>query len=203
MSFYRDRIVPRLIDFSMRNERLHPYRQRLVQAAEGCVLEIGVGSGINLAYYGPQAREIFALDPSQPLLARARNKAQRGEPVHLLAASAEAIPLDDRSVDTVVMTWTACSIPQIATALVETRRVLKPGGRLLFAEHGRAPEPGVARWQDRINPAWRCLAGGCNLNRKVDDLIRDAGFRIERLDTGYMPGPRLFTFVYEGAAMPR
>jgi ubiquinone/menaquinone biosynthesis C-methylase UbiE len=203
MRFYRDCILPTLVDLSMRNKRLRPYRQRVVEAAAGRVLEIGIGAGSNLPYYGRHAREIFGLDPSQPLLGRARSKVPRGEPIHLFAASAEAIPLEDRSVDTTVTTWAACSIPQVAIALTEVRRVLKPGGRLLFVEHGRAPEPGVARWQERINPTWRCVAGGCNLNRKIDDVIRDAGFRIDRLDTGYMPGPRLFTFLYEGAATPR
>jgi len=123
--------------------------------------------------------------------------------VQLLEASAERIPLADRSMDTVVLTWTGCSIPDIATALDEMRRVLKPGGRLLFVEHGRAPEPGVARWQDRLDPLWRRIAGGCHLNRKIDDLLVDAGFRIDRVDTGYIPGPRIMSFLYEGAATPR
>ena len=124
-------------------------------------------------------------------------------PVHLLEGSAERIPLADRSMDTIVMTWTGCSIPKVGTALGEMRRVLKPGGRLLFVEHGRAPEPDVARWQDRLDPFWRRLSGGCHLNRKMDDLISNAGFRIDDLETGYIPGPRIMTFFYEGAATPR
>jgi len=123
-------------------------------------------------------------------------------PVHLLEGSAECIPLADRSMDTIVLTWTGCSIPEIDTALAEMRRVLKVGGRLLFVEHGRAPEPRVARWQDRLDPFWQRLSGGCHLNRKIDDLLSDAGFRIDRLETGYIPGPRIMTFFYEGAARP-
>ena len=105
--------------------------------------------------------------------------------------------------DTVVMTWAGCSIPAADIGLQEVRRVLKESGRLLFVEHGRAPEPSVARWQDRLDPFWRRLSGGCHLNREVDRLIRDAGFRMDRLDTGYIPGPRVMTFFYEGAASPR
>jgi SAM-dependent methyltransferase len=112
----------------------------------------------------------------------------------------ESIPLADHSMDTVVMTWTGCSIPDICAALREMRRVLSFGGRLLFVEHGRAPEPGVARWQERLDPLWLRFSGGCHLSRKIDDLLADAGFRIERLRTGYIPGPRIMTFLYEGVA---
>jgi ubiquinone/menaquinone biosynthesis C-methylase UbiE len=204
MGFYQQWILPALIDLSMRNKRLRPFRERVAGAAEGRVLDVGVGSGLNLPFYARQAREIFGLDPSARLLARARSKTQRMQiPVHLLAGSAECIPLAGRSVDTIVMTWTGCSIPAIGTALRDMRRVLKVGGRLLFVEHGRAPEPSVARWQDRLDPFWRRFAGGCHLNRKIDDLLSEAGFRVERLQTGYIPGPKIMTFLYEGAASPR
>src|SRR6266481_989836 len=204
MGFYEEWILPPLIDLSMRNKRLRPYRERVAGAAEGRVLDMGIGSGLNLPFYARQAQEIFGLDPSPRLLARAQNKAQRMQTsVHLLEGTAERIPLADRSVDTVVMTWTGCSIPQVATALGEIRRVLHRGGRLLFVEHGRAPEPGVARWQDRLTPFWQRFSGGCHLNRKIDDLMSNAGFRIDRLETGYIPGPRILTFLYEGVARPR
>jgi ubiquinone/menaquinone biosynthesis C-methylase UbiE len=204
MGFYQQWILPALIDLSMRNKRLRPFRERVAGAAEGRVLDVGVGSGLNLPFYARQAREIFGLDPSARLLARARSKTQRMQiPVHLLAGSAECIPLAGLSVDTIVMTWTGCSIPAIGTALRDMRRVLKVGGRLLFVEHGRAPEPSVARWQDRLDPFWRRFAGGCHLNRKIDDLLSEAGFRVERLQTGYIPGPKIMTFLYEGAASPR
>jgi ubiquinone/menaquinone biosynthesis C-methylase UbiE len=204
MGFYEDWILPALIDLSMRNKRLRPYRERVAGAAEGRVLDVGVGSGLNLPFYARQAREVFGLDPSPQLLERARRNMPRTDvPVRLLEGSAERIPLADRSMDTIVMTWTGCSIPEIGTALVEMRRVLKVGGRLLFVEHGRAPEPGVARWQDRLDPLWLKFSGGCHLNRKIDDLLAEAGFRIDRLETSYIPGPRIMTFLYEGEARPR
>ena len=204
MSFYADWILPSLIDLSMRNKRLRPYRERIAGAAEGRVLDLGIGSGLNLPFYAPRARQIFGLDPSLPLLTRARSKAPRKEtPIHLLEGSAEYIPLADHSIDTIVMTWVGCSIPEIGAALGEMRRVLRPGGCLLFVEHGRAPDPRVARWQDRLNPLWQRFSGGCRLNRKIDDLLSDAGFQIDRLATGYIPGLKIMTFLYEGAAMPR
>jgi SAM-dependent methyltransferase len=123
-------------------------------------------------------------------------------PITLVDASAEAIPLDNGSIDTVVTTWTLCSIPNAPRALVEMRRVLKPGGGLLFVEHGRAPEPGVARWQDRLDPLWSRLAGGCHLNRKMDDLISGCGFRIDSLEHARLPGPRTHSFLYQGRARP-
>jgi ubiquinone/menaquinone biosynthesis C-methylase UbiE len=204
MGFYAQWIVSALIDLSMRNKRLRPYRARVASAAEGRVLDVGIGSGLNLPFYAPRARDIFGLDPSARLLARAQEAARGAQiPVHLLEGSAERIPLADRSMDTLVMTWTGCSIPDIGTALREMRRVLKNGGRLLFVEHGRAPEAGVARWQDRLDPLWRRCAGGCHLNRRIDALLSDAGFRIDRLQTGYIPGPKIMTFLYEGSATPQ
>ena len=204
MGFYEEWILPALIDLSMRNKRLRPYRERVAGAAEGRVLDVGVGSGLNLPFYARQAQEVFGLDPSPRLLERARRNRQRADVrVHLLEGSAERIPLADRSMDTIVMTWTGCSIPEVRTALLEMRRVLKIGGRLRFVEHGRAPEPGVARWQDRLDPLWLRFSGGCHLNRKIDDLLSDAGFRIDRLEAGYIPGPRIMTFLYEGEARPR
>jgi ubiquinone/menaquinone biosynthesis C-methylase UbiE len=204
MGFYGEWIVPTFIDLSMRSNRLRPYRERVAGAAEGRVLDVGVGSGLNLPFYVRQAQEIFGLDPSPRLLARADGNAEHLQiPIYLLEGSAERIPLADRSMDTIVMTWTGCSIPDVRTALGEMRRVLKPGGRLLFVEHGRAPEAAVARWQDRLDPFWQRLSGGCHLNRKTDDLLSEAGFRIDRLETGYIPGPRIMTFLYEGTATPR
>lgn len=124
-------------------------------------------------------------------------------PLEFIGLSGEAIPLNDRSVDTVVSTYTLCTIPDVEAALGEIRRVLKPDGVLLFSEHGRAPNPGVRRWQDRVNPLWRLLAGGCNLNRDVPRLVHAAGFKLDRLEQGYMPGPRLVTFNSAGSARPR
>jgi SAM-dependent methyltransferase len=123
-------------------------------------------------------------------------------PVKFLEASAEAIPLDQHSVDTVVTTWTLCSIPQATSALAEMRRVLRPAGKLLFVEHGLAPDEGVRRWQDRLTPIWRSCCGGCHLNRAISSMIEGAGFRIDRIQTGYIPGPKPMTFMYEGCARP-
>jgi ubiquinone/menaquinone biosynthesis C-methylase UbiE len=114
----------------------------------------------------------------------------------------EALPLADKSIDTVVTTWTLCTIPDVSRALAEARRVLRPGGALLFVEHGRAPEPGVARWQDRLDPLWSRLAGGCHLNRAIDVLIQSAGFRLDQFETSRVPGPRTHTFLYHGRALP-
>jgi len=201
MTWYRERIVPYLVHMSMRQGTLVAYRHRVVAAAEGRVLEIGIGSGLNLPHYGKKAVHIIGLDPSTKLLSMsARAIARDSHPADLVMGTAEAIPLEDKSVDTVVTTWTLCTIPDVVRALSEMRRVLRPGGRLLFVEHGRSPDAGVRRWQDRLTPLWRCIAGGCHLNRAVTQLIEDSGFRIERMDTGYMKGPKLMTFMYEGSA---
>jgi ubiquinone/menaquinone biosynthesis C-methylase UbiE len=201
MGFYQHHLLPRLLHLAMRQEALLPFRRRVIAAADGRVLEIGLGSGLNLPLYGLPAREVIGREPSPELLVMARDRAATAAiPVKLLGASAETIPLDDASIDTVVTTWTLCTIPDAPRALAELRRVLRPGGALLFVEHGRAPEPGVARWQDRLDPLWRRIAGGCHLNRKIDDLITGSGFRIDALTNARIPGPRTHTFFYEGRA---
>jgi ubiquinone/menaquinone biosynthesis C-methylase UbiE len=202
MAFYSDMILPRLCDLAMRNKRLVPYRERVTGAAEGRVLEIGAGSGRNLPFYGPSAKQILALEPSAKLVAMARSVPHHAIPVTFLESSAEGIPLDDGTVDTVVTTWSLCTIPQAATALGEMRRVLRRGGRLLFVEHGLAPDEGVRWWQDRLTPAWKSISGGCHLNRPIQALIEGAGFGIDRIETGYMPGLKPMTFMYEGSARP-
>nr|WP_153458941.1 class I SAM-dependent methyltransferase [Sinorhizobium fredii] len=187
----------------MLNERLHPYRTRVIGAAEGRVLEIGSGSGLNLPFYRPGVREILALEPDPALLAMARRVPHSEMPINFIEASAEAIPLDDNSVDTVVTTWTLCTIPGAATALAEMRRVLRPEGKLLFVEHGLSPDHGVRRWQDNLTPIRRRIGGGCHLNRPIRLMIEGAGFRIDRIETGYMRGPKPMTFMYEGSARPK
>ncbi len=192
MNFYDRHILPHLIDAAMRHHQLKPYRQRTVARAEGRVLEIGPGSGLNSAFYPRQATEIIGLEPSP-----------NGKAGFLvIPGSAESIPLERASVDTVVTTWTLCSIPEAERALQEVRRVLRPGGKLLFVEHGLAPDSGVQKWQHRLTPMWKCIAGGCHLDRNIPALIRTAGFEIEQLDAGHMPGPRPMTFMYEGWARP-
>jgi len=201
MSFYSGWLFPRLLDRVMRQEQLVPFRQRIGNAASGRVLDVGIGSGVNLPFYGEPAERVVGVDPSPELLHFAEERAGKtATSVELLRGSAESLPIEDKSIDTAVLTFTLCTVDDAATTLAEIRRVLRPGGRLLFAEHGRAPERGVARWQDRLTPIWRRLAGGCRLNRKPDNLIRSAGFAIDKLDTGYLTGPRPMVFVYSGSA---
>jgi ubiquinone/menaquinone biosynthesis C-methylase UbiE len=203
LSVYQRLVLPRLLDFAMRQAALRPFRERVIGAAEGRVLEIGIGSGLNLPFYGRAVGAVIGLEPSRALLRMAADRvADATVPVELLQASAEAVPLEDASIDTVVTTWTLCTIPDAHRALAEMRRVLKPGGALLFVEHGRAPEPGVALWQDRLDPLWRRAAGGCHLNRAIDALIAGSGFRIDALANARLPGPRTHTFLYEGRARP-
>jgi ubiquinone/menaquinone biosynthesis C-methylase UbiE len=202
MGVYARTVLPRLIHAGMGQERFMPYRRRLVRDAQGRVLEIGFGSGLNLRLYAAPG-SVVGLDPSRVALSIARASARgMSRPLELLEASAETIPLVDHSVDTIVCAWTLCSIPDVTRALSEVRRVLKPSGGFLFVEHGRAPDAVVAKWQDRLTPIWKHVAGGCHMNRPVATLVERAGFRIERLDTGYMNGPRLMTFMYEGCARP-
>lgn len=204
MGYYQNRILPLLIDLAMRQRNLAAYRNRVVPAAEGRVLEIGVGSGLNLPFYTQKAELVIGLDPSPKLLAMARQAGPPiSGPVEFVEGSAEAIPLQDRSVDTVVTTWTLCSIPDAPRSLREMYRVLRPGGRLLFVEHGRSPDLRVRWWQDRLTPAWQRIGGGCHLNRAIGTLIEGAGFQFERIETGYMRGPKPMTFMYEGSARPR
>ncbi len=202
MNFYDHWVLPPVLDLVMRQRQLAKYRREVVAAASGRVLEVGVGSGLNFPLYGKQVEVIFGIDPSPRLLAIARRRAAAaGTRADLLLGSAAAIPLADSTVDTVVLTWTLCSIPEPLTALREMRRVLKPDGRLLFVEHGLSPEPGVVRWQHRLTPMWRHIAGGCHLDRKMDDLIRSAGFDLKDLRTEYARGPRCMTYMYEGCAV--
>jgi ubiquinone/menaquinone biosynthesis C-methylase UbiE len=201
MNLYDRWVLPSIVDFAMRQEHLAKYRSAVVGAARGRVLEIGVGSGLNFAFYGEAVERVFGLDPSPRLLAMARQRAAEVKvPIELLLGSASAIPLADNSVDSIVMTWTLCSIPDAPAALAEMRRVLKADGQLLFVEHGLAPEPAVERWQHRITPVWRHIAGGCHLDRKMDALIRSAGFDLTKLDAAYAPGPRPMAFMYQGCA---
>jgi ubiquinone/menaquinone biosynthesis C-methylase UbiE len=204
MGIYQDQIVPLLINWSMRQKDLTAYRSRIIPAAAGRVLEIGIGSGLNLPFYSRNVTRVIGLEPSPKLLAMARRAEGAGNrSVEFIEGSAEAIPLEDASVDTVVTTWTLCSIPDALRALRDMRRVLRPGGRLLFVEHGRAPDPNVMWWQDRLTPVWKRVGGGCHLNRAIGTLIEGAGFQFDRLQTGYMRGPKPMTFMYEGSARPR
>ena len=203
MGFYNERILPHLVNLAMRNRHLLPYRERVIAAADGRVLEVGIGSGLNLPFYRPPVTEILGLDPSPRLIAMARQHVVRSSPpITFVEGSAEAIPMDNASIDTVVTTWSLCSIPGAIDALQEMRRVLRPGGQLLFVEHGLAPEESVRRWQNRLTPAWKRIGGGCHLNRPIRRLIESAGFSVDRVETGYTKGPKPMSFIYEGRARP-
>jgi len=199
---YERWILPPLLDLVMRQRQIEKYRLELVPAARGRILEVGIGSGLNLPFYAAGADTVVGLDPSMRLLSLARRRAAKADvSVDLVQGSAMAIPLNNDSVDAVVMTWTLCSIPDPLAALREMRRVLRPGGALLFVEHGLSPEPGIARWQHLLTPLWRHISGGCHLNRKVDDLIRTGGFEVAELKSENAHGPRPMTYMYEGRAI--
>jgi ubiquinone/menaquinone biosynthesis C-methylase UbiE len=201
MGLYERLILPRLLDLAMRSSRLAAYRQTTISAAQGRVLEIGVGSGLNLPLYGSAVDFVCGIDPSPELLDHARDRIGGTRvPVWLVRASAEQLPFADATFDTLVMTWTLCSIPDPNAALGEMRRVLKSRGQLVFVEHGLSSECHITRWQRRLTPCWKRIGGGCHLDRKMDDLIRAAGFRVNTLETSYMKGPKPWTFIYQGSA---
>ncbi|HEY2001784.1 MAG TPA: class I SAM-dependent methyltransferase [Acidobacteriaceae bacterium] len=186
----------------MRNEETARLRAGWVPLARGEVLEVGIGSGLNLPFYSSDVQRIYGVDPSVELqrIARGRVVAAPMEVEFLSRSAEEPLPLADASIDTVVTTWTLCSIANAPKALREMKRVLKATGRLIFLEHGRAPDAGVADWQERITPLWKNITGGCHLNRKIDDLITAAGFQITELKTFYVRGPRPMTYTYQGVA---
>jgi ubiquinone/menaquinone biosynthesis C-methylase UbiE len=202
VGFYAKYILPRIIDVAMRNEETTRLRAAWIPHARGEVLEVGIGSGPNLPFYSSDVQRVYGVDPSLELQQMARKRAMtKPVEVEFLSQSAEQrLPLANASIDTIVMTLTLCSIPNAPKALQQMKRVLKASGRLIFLEHGLAPDPDVAVWQDRITPLWKRIGDGCHLNRKIDDLITAAGFRIAELKTSYLPGPRPMTYMYRGVA---
>lgn len=206
MGFYDRFILPRILDGACGVAPVTAQRRKVVPLAQGRVLEVGVGSGLNLPHYDVErVTRVIGLDPGARLIAMARRRARNTRiPVEFLEADGESIPLDNASVDTVVMTYTMCTIPDVAQALEQVRRVLKPQGALLFCEHGLAPDSGVARWQRRLDPLWGALAGGCHLSRDVPGLLRSAGFAVELTETAYLHGaPRFAGYHYLGSARRR
>lgn len=201
-TWYDRHILPVALDFACGLPMVGRQRQLVVPLAQGRVLEVGIGTGLNMRYYDKsRVTKIVGLDPALELHPLARERiAQAGLEVELLGLSAESIPLPDASFDTVLMTYTLCTIPDPLAALREMRRVLAPGGQLLYCEHGRAPDASVQRWQERLQPLWGKLAGGCHLGRDIAALLRTAGFQLPDLHTGYLPGPRPMTFHYWGVA---
>lgn len=202
MGFYDKYLLPRLVHFTCGQNPSMRQRQKVVPLAEGRVLEIGIGSGLNIPLYDTRrVKHLWGLDPSEEMWSIARkNAAEHHLDAEYIQSGAETIPLDNNSADTVLMTYTMCTIPDIHQALEEVRRVLKPSGKLIFCEHGEAPDPNVRRWQNRLNPVWKSLAGGCNLNRPIPAILERSGFKSGDLQTMYLPGWRPATFNYWGTA---
>ncbi|MEO1226530.1 MAG: methyltransferase domain-containing protein [Pseudomonadota bacterium] len=204
MGLYSHYILPRVLDIACSNRAVAEVRQAIVPEAEGTVVEVGIGSGLNLPHYDPaKVGRVIGVDPDDQLWRRAgKRRSDRGFAIERLGSSAESIALDSDVADTVVVTFSLCSIPMVVEALVEMRRVLRPGGRLLFAEHGLAPDERVVRWQRRLDPIWGRIAGGCHLSRPILRLLQDAGWRLDRVDRSYLKGPKPMSYVYRGSAVP-
>ena len=204
MNLYDKYILPKVTHMLCSLGPVMKQRAKVVPGAEGRVLEIGIGSGLNLPYYNKsRVDHLFGLDPSKEMWSRVKdNLPEHGISVEFLRGYAEDIPLDDASVDTIVMTYTLCTITDSMASLTEMRRVLRPNGKLLFCEHGAAPDKAVVKWQNRLNPVWKRLGGGCNLNRKIPELIKTGGFKFSKIETMYIPGFKPAFFNYWGVAKP-
>lgn len=202
MSFYEQHCLPHIINFACSMKPILEQRAKMVPLAKGRVLEVGMGSGLNLPYYDKDKVEmVWGLEPSEGMRLKAQSNLSKAPfKVELIDLPGEEIPLDKDSVDTVLLTFTLCTIPDWEKALEQMRRVLKPGGELVFCEHGRAPDQSIQRWQDRLNPYWNKFAGGCNLNRPIPDLIEKSGFKIKHVDSQYKPGPKPLNYFYNGIA---
>lgn len=201
-ALYERHVLPHLIDYACGMGAVMKTRAQVVPLAEGEVLEIGIGSGLNLSFYDPaKVRRIVGVDPSADMQKLARQRAEQiSIPVEMIAMELGQIQAEDARFDSIVCTFTLCTIPDAVAALREMRRVLKPGGKLLFSEHGLAPDASVVRWQNRLTPLWKPLAGGCHLNRDIPALLEAGGFTIGQLETSYLKGPRPMTWVYRGWA---
>jgi ubiquinone/menaquinone biosynthesis C-methylase UbiE len=205
MGFYSRHIMPTVVACGCSLPPITKLRRTIVPQAEGVVLELGLGSGLNLPLYDPaKVSRVFGLEPEAAMLAKSHRRAARSAiPVTVLPEGAEAVSLEAASVDTVLVTFSLCTIPEVAAALGEARRVLKPGGRLLFCEHGRSPDPTLYRQQTKIEPTWKKLFGGCHLTRDIPALVEQAGFAIQHLEADYMGGrPSFGGYVYRGSASP-
>lgn len=205
MSWYEQRILPHVIDLACSTKPCRKQREKIVPLAEGDVLEIGMGSGLNLPFYDQhKVRKLWGLEPSEGMRKLAAKNLQGLSldlDLEFIDLPGEEIPLESNSVDTVLVTFTLCTIPDAASALQGMRRVLKPGGRLLFCEHGAAPDEGVRRWQDRLNSGWSKIAGGCNMNRDIPAMIAAGGFDIVNDERMYIPGLRILSYNYWGSAV--
>lgn len=201
MGFYEDRVLPRLVDVMLGGKEFTKTRARVCSELSGEVLEIGFGSGRNVPHYPDTVTRVLAVDPATLGRKLAADRlAASPTPVEFVGLDGAHLPLDDASVDHVLTTWTLCTIPDVERALSEAARVLRPGGALHFVEHGRSQDPKVVRWQDRLTPIQRRVAGGCHLNRQIDELVASAGLQITRLDEFDAPGPKSFSHLFEGIA---
>ena len=203
MSFYHEKILPHLTNLACGTKPVLQQREKIVPQAEGRILEVGMGSGINIPFYNPQKVEkVWGLEPSVGMRKKARKRVEAAPfDLEWLDLPGEEVPLDNNSVDTIVLTYTLCTIPDWLSAVKQMRRVLKPGGKLLFSEHGKAPDEAVQKWQNRMNPLWMKMAGGCHLNRDIPQLLKEGGFNIMQLDTLYVPKtPKVTAFTYWGYA---
>lgn len=205
MGFYDKYILPKFIH-SVCNQKQFTYqRKKVVPRAKGRVLEVGIGSGLNLPFYDPDKVEhVWGLDPSESMQDMVKKRALISKfSFAFLNVAGKEIPLEKNDVDTILITYTLCTIAEIQKTFEEMRRVLKPGGKLIFCEHGRAPDKSIRKWQNRLNPFWRFIGGGCNLNRNIPDIIEKGGFKIESLDSMYIPGFKIASFNYWGTAVQR
>ena len=203
MGFYEKYILPKFLNCACGTKPINYQREKIVPLAKGIVLDIGIGSGLNIPFYNKSNIEhLYGLDPSEELLKIAKPLAKKNElEIEFLQCGAEAIPLPDQSIDTVLITYTMCTIPDIKLSNSEIMRVLKPEGQLLFCEHGLAPDKNIAKWQRRINPIWSKIAGGCNLNRDIPKLITSSGFKISNMEEMYLPStPKFAGYNYWGVA---
>jgi ubiquinone/menaquinone biosynthesis C-methylase UbiE len=204
MGCYRDQVLPRLTDLVMRRQEFVTIRGRVAAELDGEVLEVGFGSGLNVPHYPPAIIRVLAVDPATAGRRLAAKRVAASQvPVQYVGLDGQALPLESASVDHVLTTWTLCTIPDVDAALAEIGRVLRPGGTLAFVEHGRSPEPGVARWQDRLTPLQRRVAGGCHLNRPIADLVTRSGLELTRMSNYYAKGPKPFGYMFEGIATKR
>jgi ubiquinone/menaquinone biosynthesis C-methylase UbiE len=201
MWIYQDKILPRITDRVMGRGEFAPIRARVTAGLSGEVVEIGFGSGLNVPHYPSTVTRVRAVDPAITgrKLAAARVAASPVT-VEYIGLDGQDLPLDPASVDYALTTWTLCTIPDVKRALSEVCRVLRPGGALHFVEHGLSPDANVARWQDRLTPLQRRLAGGCHLNRPIDLLVTQSGFELTRIENYYLQGPRVFGYTFEGIA---
>ena len=203
MSLYERYCLPHLINLACGTPQIQDQRKEIIPLAYGCVVELGMGSGLNLPYYDPKrVNQLWGVEPSLGMYEKARpNLINSSIPVEWLNVPAEELPLENASVDTAVLTYTLCSIQNWKAVLAQVKRVLKPDGILLFSEHGLAPDSRVAKWQNRLNPLWKTFAGGCHLNRSVPDCLAASGFRIDSLETSYLlDTPKILGFNYRGIA---